>query len=300
MLNKMTKNEEIAIVIDGNSLTYRAYYATINQLDYFKKYNIKPNNAIKTMLIMSLKILKQYNPKYTLIAFDAGKSTFRNELYKEYKSNRSKTPLELIEQITLLHDIMKLCGYNVCLQNGIEADDIIGSFANLTNANNIHCKIFSSDKDMLQLVNKNTEIHKPEKGVSEMQIYNIDNFENLLDGLSPEQIVDYKGIVGDSSDNLPGIKGIGKKTGIKLIKKYKTLDNIFNNLNDLSNKQKQLFIESENISKLCKELATIKTDLFLNKNINDFLRKPIETENLFDFLNKYKINNMEKYIFDVE
>lgn len=291
---------ECAVVIDGNSLTYRAYYATWNQMQYFISNNIKPNNAIKLMLIMVLKILQDFNPKYTLIAFDAGKKTFRHEVFKQYKANRLKTPIELINQIKELHIAITLCGYHAYMQEGIEADDIIGSFASLMNKNKVLCKIFSSDRDMLQLVNEQTEVYMPKKGVSEMQLFNYYNFEQLMDGLHPNQITDYKGIVGDSSDNIPGIKGIGKKTGIKLLQKFGSLENIYANLNLLNEKQKKLFINSKEIAFQCKLLSTIKKDIFDNKNLNDFQRPLIKTEKLFDFLHECKINNMEKYIFSVK
>ncbi|WP_033159715.1 5'-3' exonuclease [Mycoplasmoides alvi] len=289
---------ECAVVIDGNALTYRAYYATINQIEYFLKNGIKPNNAIKLMLIMSLKILQEFNPKYALIAFDTGRKTFRHDIFDQYKANRAKAPNELIDQIKILPTAILLCGYNVYLQEGIEADDIIGSFAELTKKNNIVCKIFSSDKDMLQLVNSLTEVYMPKKGISEMVVYNNDNFLSLMDGLKPNQITDYKGIVGDASDNLPGIKGIGKKTGIKLLKEFNSLDNIFNNLDKLSKSQQKLFLDFKDIAIKCKNLSTIKQDIFFNKKISDFLRTSIQIEKLFSFFHEYKINNMEKYVFN--
>lgn len=288
-----------AVVIDGNSLSYRAFYATFNQLNYFKNKNIKPNNAIKLMLIMSLKILNEYNPDYALVAFDAGKKTFRNEIYDAYKANRDVTPAELIFQLPLIQKSLKLSGFNIELKQGVEADDIIGSFVNLANKNNIVCKIFSSDKDMLQLVNDLTCVYQPKKGISELQIYDSNNFETLTEGLKPIQIIDYKSIVGDSSDNIPGIKGIGKKIGINLLKKYGCLENIYEHINELSPSQQRMFNESKEIAKQCKILATIKNDLFVNVNIDNYLRHNMQTQELINLLKKCKINNMEKYIFNV-
>lgn len=291
-------NKNVAVIIDGNSLTYRAYYATIKQLDYFKLKNIKPNNAIKLMLMMSLKILSEHQPQYALIAFDAGKKTFRNELFSDYKANRASTPIELINQLKDLQNLLMLIGYQVRLQEGIEADDIIGSFAKLANEAKLQCKIFSSDKDMLQLVNNHTTVYQPKVGISEMQTYNLNNFAKLCDGLLPEQITEYKGIVGDSSDNLPGIKGIGKKTGLDLLLKYRDLDGIYEHLDELKPKQKELFLEYKSVAQQCKMLATIKTDLFTNDNVNNFLRQPMQLEAIFEYLKTVNINNLDRYIFE--
>ncbi len=293
----MNSTIETAVVVDGNSLAYRAYYATLPQVQYCLAHGIAPNNAIKLMSIMALKILREHAPRYALIAFDEGKKTFRNDLFEPYKANRPKTPPELIDQMAAVREIMPHCGYRVCSRGDMEADDVIGSFAALTERNGVPCKIFSSDRDMLQLVGPLTEVHQPKKGVTEIQVHSAANFAALNEGLAPGQIPDYKGIVGDSSDNLPGVRGIGKKTGVALILKYGSLESVFAHLSDLPASQQKLLRAGEETARLCKRLATIQTDLFAGVPLDSFQRLPQQAETLMDRFRKYKINNMDRYVF---
>lgn len=287
----------IAIVIDGNSLSYRAYYATLKQLEYFKNSDRQPTNAIKLMLLMSLKILNEHDPQYAVIAFDAGRKTFRDDVYDKYKAGRHATPKELLSQLPLIQQVLEYSGFCICAHSGIEADDVIGSFVNLANRNKINTFVYTSDKDMLQLVNENTIVYQPKKGVSEMMVYNNKNFSDLYHGLNPSQVIDFKAIVGDPSDNLPGVKGIGKTIGVKLIQKYQTLEKIYKNLSDLSPNHQKLFTDSKEMAFKCKTLATIKCDFFDDKKITDFLRKPMNDKKVLEFLQKYRINNLENEIY---
>lgn len=286
-----------ALIIDGNSLSYRAYYATLKQLEYFKNSERQPTNAIKLMLLMSLKILNEHDPQYAVVAFDAGKKTFRDDVYDKYKAGRHATPKELLSQLPLIQQVLEYSGFCICVHSGIEADDVIGSFVDLANKNKINTFVYTSDKDMLQLVNENTIVYQPKKGVSEMMVYNNQNFKDLYYGLSPSQVIDFKAIVGDPSDNLPGVKGIGKAIGVKLIQKYQTLEKIYKNLSELTPSHQKLFIDSKEMAFKCKTLATIKCDFFDDKKITDFLRKPMNDKKVLEFLQKYRINNLENEIY---
>lgn len=286
-----------ALIIDGNSLSYRAYYATLKQLEYFKNSDCQPTNAIKLMLLMSLKILNEHDPQYAVIAFDSGKKTFRDDVYDKYKAGRHATPKELLSQLPLIQQVLEYSGFCICVHSGIEADDVIGSFVNLANKNKINTFVYTSDKDMLQLVNENTIVCQPKKGISEMMVYNNQNFKDLYYGLSPSQVIDFKAIVGDPSDNLPGVKGIGKAIGVKLIQKYQSLEKIYKNLSELTPSHQKLFIDSKEMAFKCKTLATIKCDFFDDKKITDFLRKPMNDKKVLEFLQKYRINNLENEIY---
>ena len=281
-----------AIAIDGNSLFYRMYYATKNQVDFAIKNNLTPNNGIKLMLSTINKLLTNTCYDYVFIAFDAGKKTFRHELMDEYKTGRSKTPDELIKQMNDTIRILSALGYYVISKDGIEADDLIGSFVKIMNNNDIYCDVFSSDKDLLQLVNEKCNVNLLKTGVSNIEVYNINNFEEKYYGLKPCQVIEYKAIVGDKSDKLIGINGVGEKTGIDLLLKYQTLENIYTNINDLSEKLKEKFITNIETGRLCKKMATILNDQFLDYDINDFKLKEKNFNIIKELINKYKLSKL--------
>lgn len=288
-----------AILIDGNSLMFRAYYGTINQVDFFIKNNLFPTNAIKTMMLILFKILENSQYDYAVIAFDHKDKNFRKEEFEDYKGKRKATPKELILQIPIVHEIMPFFGFKTFCISGIEADDVIGSAANLLSKNNIHCDVFSSDNDMLQLVDENINVIQFKKGITEYVTYTKENFKELNDGLEPKQIIDYKGLCGDSSDNLPGIKGIGHKTAINLLLKFNTIENIFLNIDFIEQKSiKEKLINGKNMGLKCKELATILTTFFDNKNIEEFKNNYINFSQLKKYVKKYNFSGFNKYIGD--
>ena len=286
-----------AIVIDGNSLMFRAFYATYSQLEYYKQNNIPYTNALRTMTIMLNNLLNEDRYDYAVIAFDHKEKSFRHKQSEEYKSNRKKTPEELISQIQLIQDMSKYLGFNVYCIPGLEADDIVGSVSNVLNNNNIEVNIFSSDKDMLQLVNKLTSVHLFKSGVKDIIINNFDNFKNINDGLSPTQIVDYKSLAGDSSDNISGVKGIGKKTAIDLILKYSSLEGIYENIDDIkSNKVRENLIRDKENAFFSKKLASILTNEFNDKNASEFLLKPKDSQSILSIIEKYDLNSLKKIL----
>lgn len=286
-----------ALIIDGNSLMFRAYYGTINQLDFFIKNNVFPTNAIKTMMLIIYKILESKKYDYAIIAFDHKEKNFRKEEFDEYKANRAKTPEHLIKQIPIIQDIMPYFGFNVFCVPGIEADDIVGSSAKVLSDSGINCDVYTSDKDILQLVNKNVNVIHFKKGISETITYTEENFENLNDGLKPSQIPDYKGIAGDSSDNLPGIKGIGHKTAIDLLKRFGTLEKIIENLDFIESKSvKSKISENKDVGIKCKRLATILLDYFDNKPLTDLEIRNKDNEKLKEIIKKYNFSGFNKYI----
>ena len=286
---------EKAIVIDGNSLVYRMFYATYSLSEYSVKNNTTPVNALKLFIKTMFDLLKN-NYKYALVAFDHGKKTFRHNEYEDYKSGRKPMPNELLIQLPLIKEALEYLGISVMSKEMIEADDLIGSFAHIMNKNKINVDIFSSDKDMLQLVNEYTNVNLLKTGISSIQIHTLANFKSLNNNLNPDQIVDLKAIVGDKSDHLLGIKGIGLKTCIKLLLKYNHLENIYNNINEINNSYKQKFIDYKDDAYMCKKLAQINIDLF--NDINDldvFLIKEQNLNKLYEMVKKYNINGLDKY-----
>ncbi len=286
-----------AIVIDGNSLFYRMYYATTNLVDFAKANNLIPNNAIKMMMNIILKYLNNDKYDYFFIAFDAKAKTFRHSEFDDYKKNRVKAPDELYLQMADTIEAIDALGIKVMQKPGIEADDLVGSFVKLMSKNGILVDILSSDKDLLQLVDNNCTVYLIKKGISELDEYNIVNFKDKFFGLLPNQVIEYKAIVGDTSDCLPGIKGIGPKTGINLLQQYGNLENIFLHLSELSEINKQKFIKDKEIAFKCRELAKILTNEFDNNySVDEFLLKKMCREKLLPIIKKYKLKNLEEYV----
>lgn len=281
-----------AIVIDGNSLVYRAYWATYKMLDYFKKNNLVPTNAVNLFTKSILNLFKDKQYDYGFIAFDHARHTFRSQMLDKYKANRKPMPDDLRTQLPMIFKMLETIGISFCSKEGYEADDLIGSFCKIMNDKQIIIDVFSSDRDMLQLVNDLTTVNLFKVGVSQVITYNLSNFKQLYYGLTPKQIIDYKAIVGDGSDNFPGIKGIGPKAAIKLLIKYDTLDNIYANLNNLSLKQKQQFENNKDMAYLCYKIATINKSLFSENDLDYFRKKPFNKEKFISLVNEYKIPSL--------
>ncbi|MDR2461732.1 MAG: 5'-3' exonuclease [Mycoplasmataceae bacterium] len=289
-------NNKKALVIDGNSLMYRCFYASYKQLVIQKEKNFLPTNALKLFLMILLKLIKNNNYDYALVAFDHGKKTFRHDEFSEYKANRKPMPEELVSQIPLIKEAIDIVGCTNLSIETIEADDIIGSFCKLANKENIFVDIYTSDNDMLQLVNVLTSVNLFKTGISNIIKVDVENFSNYYHDLKPEQVCDFKGISGDSSDCLYGVKGIGEKQASILLKKYQTLENIYENLDELNETQKKKFSESKKSAFDCKKLAKIKCDVLNEYNINDFTKKEIDKNKLQEFISKYHFINFEKII----
>lgn len=290
-----------ALLIDGNSLMFRAYYGSINQLDFFIKNNLEPTNAIKTMMLIIFKIVQNNQYDYNVIAFDHKDKNFRKNQFEDYKANRKKTPDSLVSQIEPIKEIMKYFGLNVYCISGIEADDVIGSAAKLLNENNVSCDIYSTDNDMLQLVNENNNVIQFKKGISETITFTWNNFGNLFYDLAPFQIPDFKAISGDNSDNLPGIKGVGPKSTISLLQKFKTLENIYKNIDLIDQKAlKSKILEHKEMAFKCKELATILDNYFDSKSIEEFKNKDLDLSKLKQIVKTYNFSGFNKYFKDGE
>lgn len=292
----MSEKVKKALVIDGNSLAYRAFYATFKQAEYALEHDMQPVNALKMMIDLCFKLKNTHEYEYCLVAFDHAKKNFRHEIFKDYKAGRRQTPDAMISQLPLINQALEYMGYNVLSLAGIEADDIIGSFCQLMNHDNIGVDIYSSDRDMLQLVNDLNAVCLTKTGLSEIQVNNLANFKFLNHDLLPNQIPDYKGIVGDKSDNLIGVKGIGETTGLKLLLKYQTLENIYNHLDELSQTVANKFLDAKETALMCKDLATIKKDALNEFMIQDFSFKPQNNTMLKEMLTEYKIHGLDKYL----
>ncbi len=225
-----------------------------------------------------------------VVAFDHARKTFRNQIYDAYKGTRKETPTELLPQFAILKEILQ--SMNICCieQEGIEADDIIGTITRLSGIENY---IITGDRDSLQLINSTTKVWLTQKGITDIKEVNLNNIQELY-SLTPSQIIEFKALAGDSSDNIPGIAGIGEKTAINLLNEYKTVENLYANLDNLKGKQKEKIENGKEICYISKTLATIKTDCTIDFNIEnctyDFPFKT-QTKELFE---KYAFSSLLK------
>ena len=253
------------ILLDGNSLSYRAFYA----MPALQNKNGLYTNSVYGFTLMLERMLEDIKPKYALVAFDKGKQTFRHKTYQDYKGTRDKTPSELVEQFGYVRELLDSYGIKYEEHFDYEADDIIGSYAKLAEKAGLEVIIISGDKDLTQLASDNITIYYTKRGVTEVDHYTPE-FINEKYGLSPEQIIDMKGLMGDKSDNIPGIAGIGEKTAIKLLAEYKTVENVLDNIDNISGKKlKERLAEGKEDALLSKELATIFTEVPVENKLED-------------------------------
>jgi len=246
-------------IIDGHSQIYQAYYAITG----LTTPSGQPINAVYGFTRMLRKIIREDKPCYMAIAFDTKGPTFRHIEYKEYKSHRKPTPDDLVSQIPLLYDVIN--AYNIPLYaiQGFEADDIIGTISKKLSKENIECTIITIDKDMDQLIDKHIKIFNPRK----KEIKDIEKLRKEK-GIEPENVIDILALGGDSSDNIPGIPGIGYKTALNLIREWKSLENVISNVDKIKGKKKQEnLLKYTELARLSKRLATIDTEVPLDFNL---------------------------------
>lgn len=282
------------LLIDGNALMYKSFYSTSFLLQKGEGFDDKgqPINALRTFSNMIFNLFKNFSDFNFLVAFDSKDiKTYRNE-YSFYKEGRKKMPEELIYQKPLIEEMLNLVGIKQYSSKDYEADDIIGILAKKFSSENKIVNIITSDKDLLQLVDENTTVFISKTGVSKMVEYNYQNFSSLFYGLNPSQVIDLKGIMGDSSDNLIGIKGIGEKGAIKLLLKYKNLENVYENKDELSNSIKVKIMDNYEMGKLCKEIATIITRGNIDIDFTSLKRKDFDQKKLIAFLRYNSIHNL--------
>lgn len=245
------------VLIDGNSIAYRAFFA----LPLLNNDKGVYTNAVYGFTTMLLKVIEEEKPTHMLVAFDAGKSTFRHETYDQYKGARQKTPPELSEQFSLIRELLD--AFNIAryeIEN-YEADDIIGTLSKKMPENEWEIKIYTGDKDLLQLISPNVKVALTRKGITNVDTYDEKALEEKY-GLKPKQIIDMKGLMGDTSDNIPGVPGVGEKTAIKLLKEFHTLENVLESIEKVSGKKlKERLEENKEQALMSKKLATIYTEV---------------------------------------
>ena len=270
-------------ILDASSYVFRAYHA-IGLLTNSKGF---PTNAIFGFINMFNKFIMETKPEYFVAVFDSGGKSFRNEIYDDYKANRGEAPEDISLQFPKIIEYLKLRGICVMSQENFEADDIIGSLSKKYQAKN-KITIISGDKDFTQLINKKTIM------LDTMKNRVTDDKEVLSKyGLKPEQMIDYFSLVGDSIDNIPGVRGIGPKTAQSLIDKFKTLDNLYKNIKKIDKERiKNLLEENKELAYISKELVTIKTNLEITDDFNQFKISSSNNQELNDFFKELEFDSM--------
>ncbi|MYL50334.1 DNA polymerase I [Halobacillus litoralis] len=270
---------EKVVLIDGNSIAYRAFFA----LPLLNNDKGVYTNAVYGFTTMLLKILEEDQPDRLLVAFDAGKTTFRHKTYEDYKGGRQKTPSELSEQFPVLKELLDSFEVNYYQLENYEADDIIGTLATQAGEKGLEVKVISGDKDLLQLVNEQITVSLTKKGITNVDTYTPSFLMEKME-VRPDQIIDLKALMGDSSDNIPGVPGVGEKTAVKLLKQFDTLENLYENLNDVSGKKLKEKLETNKEEALMsQQLVTIERAAPIEISISDIGYSGYQSQKVSEF-----------------
>ncbi|NQJ69326.1 DNA polymerase I [Streptococcus suis] len=279
----MKKNK--LLLIDGSSVAFRAFFALYNQIDRFKNANGLHTNAIYGFNLMLDHMMKRIEPTHILVAFDAGKTTFRTEMYADYKAGRAKTPDEFREQFPFIRQMLDAMGVKHYELAQYEADDIIGTLDKIAERTDIpfDVTIVSGDKDLIQLTDENTVVEISKKGVAEFEEFTPAYLMEKM-GITPAQFIDLKALMGDKSDNIPGVTKIGEKTGLKLLIEYGSLDGIYENIDSMkASKMKENLIADKEQAFLSRTLATIDTNAPIEIGLDDLIYEGPKVEELGQF-----------------
>ncbi|AYW48683.1 DNA polymerase I [Tetragenococcus osmophilus] len=292
----MAKNK--LLLVDGNSVAFRAFYALHGSLERFKNPSGLHTNAIYAFNLMFENVMEKEDPTHVLVAFDAGKTTFRNEMYEDYKGGRAKTPGELNEQLPYIRELINGLGISHYELKNYEADDIIGTLANQVDKNKFDVTVLTGDRDLTQLATDSIKVAITKKGVSDTEDYTPEHIADKYDGLEPKQIIDMKGLAGDASDNIPGVNKIGDKTAIKLLNEYGSVETLYQNIDDMKqSKMKENLIHDKDTALLSKKLATINTSAPVDISIDSLKYEGSDLEKLVPF---YKEMNFRSFLENLD
>ena len=287
--------EKRLIIIDGNSIINRAFYALP---DMSNSEGLK-TNAIFGFVRMMFKIIEDYQPTHMSVAFDKKAPTFRHKQYADYKAGRKKMPDELAQQLQPLKDLLDKFNINRLELEGYEADDLIGTVARLGEENDFKVYIVTGDKDAIQLASNKTTTLITKKGVGEVEEYNYDSVVERYE-MTPTQFIDLKGLMGDKSDNIPGVPGIGEKTGIKLIKEFSSIENLIENTNQLKGSVKKKIEENKDQAVFSKKLATIITDVPIEISLDELSYGDYDKNAVIEEFKKFGFNTLIKQVLAMD
>ncbi len=275
-------------LLDGHSLAHRAFYA----LPLLTTESGEYTNSVFGFSRMLFKIIDEEKPDHIAVAFDLKGPTFRHEEYEDYKAGRKKTPDELIPQIDLIKDVLKSLNIPIIEKEGYEADDVIGTIAKEAAEKDIDVKIVTGDRDALQLIDERINVIYTRKGITDIVEYDIDKVKEKYE-LSPEQLIDMKGLMGDSSDNIPGVPGIGEKTAIKLLKEFDSMENVLENIEKVSGKKrKENLRKYSEQAKMSKKLGKIVTDVSVDLEFEDLKLEEPNFDQVIELFKRLEFNSL--------
>ena len=271
------------LLIDGHSVVFRAFYALHSQLERMKNSNGLHTNALYGFHNMLDSVMQKEQPTHAMVAFDAGSTTFRHAFFDDYKGGRDSMPGELAEQMPYLKEMLDAFGIKYYELPNYEADDIIGTLAHKAGEQGFEVVVISGDKDLTQLVTDNIRVDYTVKGVSTLESYTMETTKELF-GVEPNQIVDYLGLSGDPSDNIPGVTGVGDKTAIKLLEQYGTMENLYEHIDEMNkSKRKENLINEKETAFLSKKLAQINIDAPIEVTVEETDYNGKDMEKLISF-----------------
>ncbi len=276
-------------IIDGKSVFYRGYYAMPN----LSTEDGIPTGGVFGFATMALEVIKRLKPDYVAVAWDKPKTNIRKrlELYPEYKAGRKQPPADFYEQIPILHDLLRAFGWPLYELDDYEADDIMGALAKQATAKGIETMLVTSDLDMLQLVDDHVQVYALKKGLSDIELYSPISFEAKY-GIKVSQFLDLKSLKGDSSDNIPGVPGVGEKTAIELLKKYDSLDGVYDNIELIPRSLHDKLVNGKELAYLSKKLAAIWTDAPIKLNLSEMDGRHTNASELAKLLNKLQFKTL--------
>lgn len=284
-------------VVDGHALCYRAHFAFIkNPLVNSKGQN---TSAIFGFARMLMKLVADQKPDYLVVAFDPPKKSFRFQMYSEYKANREKMPDDLRSQIEEIKHMIEMLGIPRIEEADFEADDVLGTIAAKYGTGDLEVMLVTGDKDAYQLVNEHVKIYANRKGITEFELYDTDAVTEKL-GIGPAQVIDYMALVGDSSDNIPGVRGIGEKTAQKLIKDFGGLDNLYARLDEVKGKLRENLEEHRDMAYLSRDLVTIRTGLPLVLDLEKAAVPDFRVPRVKEYFVSLEMNSIVREIFPEE
>ncbi|MCT2536360.1 5'-3' exonuclease [Aquibacillus koreensis] len=286
-------NKETILLVDGMALLFRGFYATSYTGNFMINSKGVPTNGIYGFLNYFINAIETFSPTHVICCWDMGKKSFRTDMYDGYKSNRGEPPIELLPQFDLVKEVVEAFEVpNVGLE-GYEADDCIGTLAR-HHSKEQHVLVVTGDQDMLQLVDEQISVAIMKKGQGNYEVNTHDSFYEQK-GLLPLQIIDLKGLMGDSSDNYPGVKGIGEKTALKLIQQYGSIEEILNNLDQLSKGIKKKIEEDLDMLHLSRDLAKIYCEVPVTCSLEDAYWQ-LNNERVMNKLNELEFKNISRWM----
>ena len=285
-------------LIDGHALVFKMYYA------FLRHPMINSKGADMSILFgftkYILELIEREKPTHLAVAFDPPGGTFRHEMYPEYKGTRSETPQLIIDSLEPLCELCTAMGFPVLMMKGYEADDVIGSMAKRAEKEGFEVYMVTPDKDYGQLISPNIIQYKPGKSGSDNELIDVEKVCAKYGIQRPEQVIEILTICGDTSDNVPGVKGVGEVGAGKLIAKFGTVENIYAHLDELTPKQKEAFVNSEDHIGLSHDLVTIKTDLDVPADCSSMLITGEYTPEVADLFEKYEFGSLRRFIGNVQ